>query len=145
MNALYDIAADALADDPDGDDPDAPVFDPDAERTERHMRALERLTEIGMEMAEITAVQARAQRDLMNTGERAQMKGGDFASAFAKVSRGVRLSIMLEDKLAVALRLRQAGIAERRQADRPANSLRTPTRATCHAIAARLAYMSGHG
>jgi hypothetical protein len=96
------------------------AFDPDAERTERHMRALARLTEIGMEMAEITAVQARAQRDLVNTAERAEMKGGDFALAFAKVSRAVRMSIMLEDKLAVALRLRQAGIAERHRADRRA-------------------------
>jgi hypothetical protein len=114
MNAHADITAEAQADAP----------DPDGERVERNMRALARLTEIGMEMAEITAVQARAQRDLMagvnNPGALTPVGQGDFASAFAKVSRSVRMSIMLEDKLAVALRQRQAGIAERRQADRRA-------------------------
>jgi hypothetical protein len=124
MNARSDIASEAQPDAPYGDVDGAPVFDPDGERTERNMRALARLTEIGMEMAEITAIQARAQRDLMagvnNPGALTPVAQGDFASAFAKISRAVRMSIMLEDKLAVALRLRQAGIAERRQADRRA-------------------------
>ena len=119
MNAHSDIALEAQS-----DSADAP-FDPDGERTERHMRDLARLTEIGMEMAEITAVQARAQRDLMaginNPAALTPVGQGDFASAFAKLSRGVRQNIMLEDKLAQALRLvledrftvgRPAGVTE---------------------------------
>ena len=118
MNAHSDIALEAQS-----DSADAP-FDPDGERTERHMRDLARLTEIGMEMAEITAVQARAQRDLMaginNPAALTPVGQGDFASAFAKLSRGVRQNIMLEDRLAQALRQRQAGLAERHKADRRA-------------------------
>jgi len=118
MNAHADIAAEGAA--PDAETP----FDPDAVRTERHLFMLNRLGEIGMELAEVTAAQARVQRDVMagvsNPGALTPVGQGDFASAFAKISRSVRMTIMLEDKLAKALRLRQAGIAERHAANRRA-------------------------
>jgi len=118
MNTHSTITAEAG-----GAAPDAP-YDPEGERTERHLFMLSRLGEIGMELAETVAVQARVERDVIaRSGDPGAVTPAvrvDFASAFAKVSRAVRMGIMLEDKLAKALRLRQAGIAERHQADRRA-------------------------
>ncbi len=87
---------------------DAP-FDPDGARTERHLRVLERLTDLGMALAEGLA--ARVKADDFDAGEIS-----DIGTAFAKISRGVRMTVMLEEKLAKAWRLRQAGIAEKHEA-----------------------------
>jgi len=112
---------------PDADTP----FDPDGARTERHLRLLERLADIGMELAETVAHQAKGQRDLQDVADRAGVKEvieetivlevrGDFGTAFAKITRAVRMTILLEDKLAKDWRLRQAGIAERHRVQRRA-------------------------
>ena len=103
--------------------------DPDGARTARHLRVLERLTEIGMELAETVAHQAKGQRDLQDVADRAGVKAcieeriilevkGDFGTAFSKIARAVRLTVMLEDRLAKAWGLRQAGLEERLQTER---------------------------
>jgi len=106
-------------------------FDPDGERTERHLRMLARMEEICMEVAETVALQAKAQKDLQSVADVAGVKEvieetivlevrGDFGSVLAKIARALRLTIMLEDRLAAQLRRRQAGLEEACQARRQA-------------------------
>jgi hypothetical protein len=83
--------------------------DPDGARTERLLRVLERLTDLGMELAEGLAARVKAD----DVGE-----VGEVGAAFARISRAVRMTVMLEDRLAKAWRLRQAGIAETHEARR---------------------------
>lgn len=59
------------------------------ERTERHLRLLARLAEIGMEIAEKT------RSDAVEAPE----PGVDYCARFATAARAVRLSMLLEDKL----------------------------------------------
>ncbi|MGF6231430.1 hypothetical protein QFZ27_005385 [Inquilinus ginsengisoli] len=59
------------------------------ERTERQLRLLARLTEIGMEIAEKTRTDA----------VEAPEPGIDYCARFATAARAVRLSMLLEDKL----------------------------------------------
>jgi hypothetical protein len=137
MNKSVNMAdlAEADASDEDVDPMDACAFDPDGARTARLLRVLERLTEIGMELAETLAVQAKGQRDLQSVADIAGVKEcieeriilevkGDFGTAFAKIARGVRLTVMLEDKLAKDWRLRQAGLEEEYEARRKENLIR---------------------
>jgi len=59
------------------------------ERTERHLRLLARLAEIGMEIAEKTRTDA----------VEAPEPGVDYCARFATAARAVRLTMLLEDKL----------------------------------------------
>jgi|GEM_PF-1502579 len=59
------------------------------ERTERHLRLLARLAEIGMEIAE------KARTDAVEAPE----PGVDYCTGFATAARAVRLTMLLEDKL----------------------------------------------
>ncbi|WP_342239505.1 hypothetical protein [Inquilinus sp. OTU3971] len=59
------------------------------ERTERHLRLLARLAEIGMEIAEKT------RSDAVEAPE----PGVDYTARFATAARAVRLTMLLEDKL----------------------------------------------
>jgi len=78
-------------------------FDPDGERTEQLLRVLARLTELGMVLAEKLVAQA-------TTDEAAPIDVGEVGTAFAKVSRGVRMTVMLEAKLLKERRLRRDGL-----------------------------------
>jgi hypothetical protein len=82
-------------------------FDPDGERTEQLLRVLARLTELGMVLAEKLAAQATAPNA---TDETAPIDAAEVSSAFAKVSRGVRMTVMLEAKLLKERRLRRDGL-----------------------------------
>ena len=82
--------------------------DPAVARAERRLRLLERLTEIGMELAE--ALRERA-------GD-ADAKGRDPADAYARLSRAIRLTIALEEKTDRALADLEAGIVREREARR---------------------------
>jgi hypothetical protein len=74
-----------------------PSVEDSAARAERHMLTLKRLTEKGMEVAEATPVD------------------GTTASAetFAKVSRAIRLTIILEAKISADQDARRAGVVPR--------------------------------
>ena len=77
--------------------------DPDGERTEQLLCVLARLTELGMVLAERLVAQATAD-------EAAPVDAGEVGSAFAKISRGVRMTVMLEAKLLKERRLRRDGL-----------------------------------
>jgi hypothetical protein len=93
-------------------DSEPPARDPVAERAERQMQVMAQLSEVGMELL-------RALKAQVCDGGPAVMRG-DPASLFVKISRAVRQSIMLEAKIAEALRewlgLSEAERAERRAA-----------------------------
>jgi hypothetical protein len=78
-------------------------LDPDGEREAQLLCVLARLTELGMVLAERLVAQAAAD-------EAAPMDAGEVGAAFAKISRGVRMSVMLEAKLAKERRLRLNGL-----------------------------------
>ena len=77
--------------------------DPDAERTEQLLRALARLTELGMVLAERLVAQA-------TVDDVAPTDAGEVSTAFAKVARGMRMTVMLETRLLKARRLRRDGL-----------------------------------
>jgi len=77
--------------------------DPDGERTEQLLRVLARLTELGMVLAERLVAQATAD-------EAAPVDAGEVSGAFAKISRGVRMTVMLETRLLKERRLRRDGL-----------------------------------
>jgi hypothetical protein len=64
---------------------------------------LARLTELGMVLAERLVARVTADED-------AAVDAGEVSSAFAKISRGVRMTVMLEAKLLKARRLRRDGL-----------------------------------
>jgi len=98
MNAHADIAAEDEA----LDAPRAP--DPEEEREGRLLRVLERLTDLGMVLAEKVVAEATT------SAPDAALDLGEVGTAFAKISRGVRMSVMLEAKLAKERRLRLDGL-----------------------------------
>jgi len=65
-----------------------PPISPSRETTARCLRALDRLVEIGMKIAEATGKAAETPE-----------QGVDYCQRYATVSRAVRLTVMLEDKL----------------------------------------------
>jgi len=77
--------------------------DPDGERAEELLRVLARLTELGMVLAERLVAQVTADED-------AAVDAGEVGTAFAKISRGVRMTVMLEAKLLKERRLRRDGL-----------------------------------
>jgi len=109
MNAHADIAEETRADasDQDAGGPGAPVFDPDGERTEQLLCVLARLTELGMVLAEKLVAQATVD-DVAPVDAGPDL--GEVGSAFAKISRGVRMTVMLEAKLLKERRLRRDGL-----------------------------------
>jgi len=100
MNAHADIAAEEALQ-------AAAPSDPEGERAERLLRVLERLTELGMVLAE--RLVARVTADETAEGA-APIDAGEVGAAFAKISRGVRMTVMLEAKLAKERRLRLDGL-----------------------------------
>ena len=100
MNAAVDIAG-----------LDAFPLDEDFAPAEARLRALARMTEIGMGRME-----RLHERGLAETQEDAA--SSDWSQDYAKIARGVRMNISLEDKLERALRDRRAGLeAVRRERD----------------------------
>ena len=81
---------------------EAPL-DPDGEREGQLLRVLGRLTELGMVLAERLVAQVTADAA-------APIDAAEVGTAFAKISRGVRMSVMLEAKLAKERRLRLNGL-----------------------------------
>jgi hypothetical protein len=100
MNTHSSIAAEEAL------EADAP-FDPDGERAEQLLRVLARLTELGMVLAERLVAQVTAPE---TTEGAAPIDAGEVGTAFAKISRGVRMTVMLEAKLAKERRLRRDGL-----------------------------------
>jgi len=87
--------------------------DPAVARAERRLRLLERLTEIGMELAE-----ALHERAMSPAAGDADDKGRDPADAFARLSRAIRLTIALETKTDQALADLKAGVVREREEQR---------------------------
>jgi hypothetical protein len=112
MNAQSSIMAEEALDA--GSLEEGKPFDPDGVREERLLRVLERLTELGMMQAERLTAQVMASDD--SAAGAADI--AEAAAAFAKVSRSVRLTVMLEAKVAKDRRLRLAGVAEADKAGR---------------------------
>jgi hypothetical protein len=82
-------------------------FDPDGERAEQLLRVLGRLTELGMVLAERLVAQVTAPE---TADDAAPIDAGEVAGAFAKISRGVRMTMMLESRLLKERRLRRDGL-----------------------------------
>ena len=94
-------SADALTDAP----PSDPSQDRDCacsaeERTERHLRLLQELAEIGMEMARAVRGQAVAQAAERDANPAAPFAGGDLGLVFSRIARAVRQTLALEARLA---------------------------------------------
>ena len=81
--------------------------DPAVLRAEQRLRALQELTEIGMDFARALQRKTKTEEDLAGPAE-----------SFARVSRAVRLTISLEAKTDQALRDLQAGVAREAEARR---------------------------
>jgi hypothetical protein len=78
--------------------------DPDGEREAQLLCVLARLTELGMVLAEKLVAQVAL------ADEAAPLDAGEVGGAFAKISRGVRMTVMLESKLLKERRLRRDGL-----------------------------------
>ena len=114
---------------PTGDGADTP--DPSAALAEEHLRVLAELREIGMEMTRI--LKRRAEIDLQSAETLAGHAKSDAAylqpppvpgpmrdpaTAFARMSRAVRLTLALEARTAEALRALRAGLPPRAETPR---------------------------
>ncbi|MCU1500504.1 MAG: hypothetical protein JWM47_4457 [Acidimicrobiales bacterium] len=87
---------------------DTPVtLEPSQERSERHARILQRLVEIGMNLAE--AVDLQRQEDGADPSE--------LAMKFARIAKAVRQTLALEARLADEDRARRAAAEYRRKAE----------------------------
>jgi hypothetical protein len=73
---------------------DVALGDPSADRAQRRFRALQELTEIGMELARDVQRQAREQAK-----EQAGDGAADFGLVFSRIARAVRQTVALEAKL----------------------------------------------
>lgn len=105
--------------------PAAPAadLDPDTERAQRHARFLRELAEIGMELARDLRDQARAPAEPAADDDKTPPRRpspDEITTAFARISRAVRLTLMLETRFAEdrAARVREdpAVRAERQRA-----------------------------
>jgi hypothetical protein len=83
----------------------ATAIDPDQERSQRHARVLQRLAEIGMNLAE--AVDMQRQEDGPDPA--------DLAIKFARIAKAVRQTLALEARLADDHRVRQGAAQHRRK------------------------------
>ena len=96
MNTHTDISAEEAL------EAEGPL-DPDGERETQLLCVLARLTELGMVLAEKLVAQATVDNV-------APVDAGEVGAAFAKVSRGVRMTVMLETRLLKERRLRRDGL-----------------------------------
>ncbi|HWK45279.1 MAG TPA: hypothetical protein VNT30_11185, partial [Stellaceae bacterium] len=72
-----------------------------SERTERHLRMLQRLAEIGMELAEAVGRQALEQaKAASEPAETPRQPGPDLGLVFTRLSRSVRQTVALEARIA---------------------------------------------
>jgi hypothetical protein len=99
-----------------------------SDRTERHLRILAELTEIGMDLARAVRRQALAQAapeeaDTPQAGAPDRIGGGDLALVFSRIARAVRQTVALEAKLAEDRRTRDER-TEAEQAQRAATIAR---------------------
>jgi hypothetical protein len=102
--------------------------DPSLERTDRHLRTLQELAEIGMEMARLLrdeascfahrASQGRASQD-RTPGDPERRSAPDLALQFARIARAVRQTVALEARLVEERAAFDERVAQaaRRQAD----------------------------
>ena len=102
-------------------DVEAPFVDPGAARSERHLRLLQELAEIGMDLARVLRRQALAQAALQDVGEQAgvtEIVGGqitlsirgDAGLVFSRIARAVRQTLALELRLEEEQTARAAGL-----------------------------------
>jgi len=93
-----------------------------SERTERHLRMLQRLAEIGMELAEAVGRQALEQAKAASEPAGTPQKAGpDLGLVFTRISRAVRQTVALEARIAEGpLTPRAVSAALDRQAERAA-------------------------
>jgi hypothetical protein len=110
VNALTDIAAN-----------DAAPLDEDVAPAEARMGALGLGTEVGLILLEVVKAQGLALRDAVLAGADAPVSDTQaLAQAYAKITRSMRLNLLVEDRLEGGLRDRRRGIeaarAERTQA-----------------------------
>lgn len=103
---------------------DAPTDAPVDARTARHLRMLERLSEIGMELAEAIGREALAEP---GEGE-VRRSAGDRGPVFARVARAVRQTVALEARLANDAQTREARLGQAERADRQAETRRARAR-----------------
>ncbi|HWK45846.1 MAG TPA: hypothetical protein VNT30_14085, partial [Stellaceae bacterium] len=91
-----------------------------SERTERHLRMLQRLAEIGMELAEAVGRQALEQAKAASEPAGTPQKAGpDLGLVFTRLSRAVRQTVALEARIAEGpLTPRAVSAALDRQAER---------------------------
>jgi hypothetical protein len=83
---------------------DTPPIDPPEDRTERDLRMLDQLAEVGMRLVRAVEQQAMAQAvpeqvGAQGVGALGRMSGGDLALAFSRLARAVRQTIALKAKL----------------------------------------------
>ncbi|HWK44213.1 MAG TPA: hypothetical protein VNT30_05820, partial [Stellaceae bacterium] len=92
------------------------------ERTERHLRMLQRLAEIGMELAEAVGRQALEQaKAASEPAETPRQPGPDLGLVFTRISRSVRQTVALEVRIAEGpLTPRAVSAALDKQAERAA-------------------------
>jgi hypothetical protein len=113
----------------DPQDPAAPAADetpdPAVLRAERRLRLLEELAEIGMELARALKPGAAADGVCEDpSDDNAPGKGRDPADAYARLSRAIRLTLVLEAKTDQALRDLKSGVVPARQAQRAQSAKR---------------------
>ncbi len=77
----------------------ADPIDPREDRTERDLRMLDDLAEIGMRLMRAVEQQAMAQAVPEQVGALGKMSGGDLALAFSRLARAVRQTLALKAKL----------------------------------------------
>jgi hypothetical protein len=103
---LFVTSADALTDAlPSDPSQGRPEDCPGEERTERHLRLLRELADIGMEMARAVRAQAvtqAAERDVNAAAPvaAARFAGADLGLVFSRIARAVRQTLALEARLA---------------------------------------------
>jgi len=108
MNAAADIA-----------EQDAEPLDEDLDGARARLRALGRAGEVGLillDVVETLALKAAVVAEEEAGGLTAVAAARDLSLAYAKLSRSIRQSVMLEDRLETALRDRAAGLEDARRA-----------------------------
>ena len=105
------MQSDTPAEDPPLDDAESDLVDETpAEQTARQLGVLRELSEVGLELLRAMARQAMAQGQMQDVAERAgvaQVVGGsvtvefrgDMAKAYDRISRAIRLNILLEQRV----------------------------------------------
>ena len=120
VNALTDIAVS-----------DAAPLDEDVAPAEARMGALGLGTEVGLILLEVVKAQGLALRDAVLAGAEAPVSQTQaLAQAYAKITRSMRLNLLVEDRL-------EGGLRDRRRGIEAARAERTSAAAKAAAEAAR--------